>query len=495
MAAILRQSFTASAKLARSHSYESSSRSEEDVDNDAYLDEDQSAPRSRAGLDVSPGPPVDEEFLVEHNPSRSVRFHSQPMESRGPAGLQSSLSLNLNLEDEMAALEEPPRQYRSTRPTLDRTNSSQRPVSTTSFASTGTLDDDAIDAKSMRKAKRPKLGKGFSARIFRRYPRSYACCIGILVPMWILVGLSLGLGRFLGRLEFGPEIVGNDAALRHQLLNTMYEDALQTLLATLPETCYQLYQVNNSLASLEDAFAALVHNEQHLGGIFGVVPEDKNALNTTLEETTTSIQRGATTEDIAIDTTDGKHNYGMLHVINVTEFAVYLHECGRIADNYTAFLQERWLENFTDTVPAPQNDKHTLLAAPSRGDNGQRTLRFHWIRCIEHTTDPASFNRIFVPSTAQLNQTLPEEQKRVYAEEWNRQQQDLYDKYLAEYDTLGEGGNTSREGVIISQQQAQVLAFNQSIHEASGRDVCATNVPAAGWFWFGVMTTVGMYFV
>jgi len=60
--------------------------------------------------------------------------------------------------------------------------------------------------RSRYKLKRGKLGKSCAANCFRKFPRCYALVVGIIIPLWVLVLISLLFGLCLGHLESELEL-------------------------------------------------------------------------------------------------------------------------------------------------------------------------------------------------------------------------------------------------------------------------------------------------
>ena len=91
----------------------------------------------------------------------------------------------------------------------------------------------------------------FIWHIPRTWPRLFALVAGIVVPLWVLVGISVLCGYFLARLEAGLEIeqnnniLANHAALEYYGLNVTTQIVYQ-----LPSRCFQSYTEANDLTSI-----------------------------------------------------------------------------------------------------------------------------------------------------------------------------------------------------------------------------------------------------
>lgn len=278
--------------------------------------------------------------------------------------------------------------------------------------------------------KRPELGSGLPARVFRRYPRTYACGCGIVIPVWILVLLSLLCGKFLGELESPIELDANDAAMRARKVVSAYNEAVSDTLSVLPTLCYFLYQNRTNLTEMGSAFMDIL--------------EDHATLNEYIE---------------------AQPNLTGHAFVDVTRFGQYMDECGKAADEYTNNIQYVWFGN----------------TSYDGSDFGDQSLSFNWNRCMNEISANSS-NRIFSPNQKQINASKPQAQQQAYMDEWNRHFDELRQKNLLMYIEADENNTVD---------DSRMQAFQASLEEATGRTTCTVNIAAAGWFWFTVMTTVG----
>lgn len=276
--------------------------------------------------------------------------------------------------------------------------------------------EEIIERSYFHRFPRPQLGTGFLARIFRKWPRTYALCVGIIIPLWVLVLLSLLAGKFLGELEYSGEIEANDDALRSRALLNSYTRTVRSMLEAIPTVCYLLFK-NNNLLEMEEAFQKVLETEESL-----LAYADKHK----------DIMRGDES-------------------LNVTSFLEFMDACGQLASNYT----ERIEIDYFDGITADHHDT-------------DRSMTFHWIRCVNRSS-PTQFNRIFVPTTRDVNEAHPSQQEAFYEEMWTKHQVELYDSYREQF-------IAENETVLM----AGLKAFNLSIEEATAKETCAVNVPAAG---------------
>ncbi|CAB9525393.1 expressed unknown protein [Seminavis robusta] len=289
------------------------------------------------------------------------------------------------------------------------------------------VSDVDIDKKRFMLIKRPKLGQGIAARVFRRYPRCYAFWIGMVFPLWFLVLLSMLGGRLLGDLEFDTEVAGNNEAMRNRLMAKTYDQAVSDTVSFAPQVCYTLFKQNISVSNLTSYWSEILDQQDSLLDYLDLRQEELVGV------------------DDMID--------------NVTEFSSYLGECGRVADNFTNNIQQIFFGDFEISF------------------SGSTKLTFSWSRCV-NVTDPSRYNHIFQPRLSHIYAARPENQSKTFSTAWHEDQQRLRIQYLQQY----RADNVSN---------ARLKAFNASIFEASAEHTCAVNVPATAWFWFTVMTTVG----
>lgn len=73
-----------------------------------------------------------------------------------------------------------------------------------------------------------------------------------------------------------------------------------------------------------------------------------------------------------------------------------------------------------------------------------------------------------------MHDALPSTQAELYAESWRKNQKELQAAFAAE-----------------NQTATELEALTKSYAHATGQEKCSVNMPAAAWFWFTVMSTVG----
>ena len=101
-------------------------------------------------------------------------------------------------------------------------------------------------------------------------------------------------------------------------------------------------------------------------------------------------------------------------------------------------------------------------------------LTFDWIRCWNITI--YGNQNPFKATNAMV--TAAENQGEFYSEMWRSDQAHLFDQYLIDAN--------------CTDSDCRKDAFDRSIKDATGSSMCNVNIGASAWFWFTVMTTVGM---
>ena len=279
------------------------------------------------------------------------------------------------------------------------------------------LTPEKVDKLPFRRFKRPTLGKSLPARIFRRYPRTYSCLLGIIVPVWALVLIALLFGLILGELEFDGEIEANDAAMRTLAYTRSFQESSEQLIGSLSSVCFLLFQ-NVSIDDIGTAF------------------EEIEAEHESFENFVTESQY----------LTDGYEN------VNLTAFRLFIDACGDVGQTYQERLQVQYFgDNETEVI------------------EGDTSLSFNWVRCANRT-DVKGYNRIFNPNEVDLNASRPQAQRQFYRQAWREDQERLEDYY---FDQIIAQNDSSRRA-------ARLEAFHRSTLEATGSEKCGVNVASGG---------------
>ena len=277
---------------------------------------------------------------------------------------------------------------------------SSPPTDVTSSTNTVTTSNQNANANANRPQRGPNGGLGkrmqsvrhsiakANVKVPKRYmqwPRLFACCFGIVIPLVLIVMISLIVGMLLGKLEMQGEIDHNDSFLRATMAELKYEDDLAMVLQQLPTLCL-----------------ALLHNNETK--ITATLPKLLESSMTDMSILEDYLELGNRLQD----TQQIPNNYTLLQMSD------YFDKCGTAGGSFRA----KWLANFEPLV----GEKYDTM-----------TLQFNYIRCVNRT-HPLRFNMIVAPNAEDLYDAQPSTQKRFYTWSWNENQKELE----AQYKTSGE---------------------------------------------------------
>lgn len=180
----------------------------------------------------------------------------------------------------------------------------------------------------------PKFHRNFR-RCGDRYPRSFSILFGIILPLLVLDGVSILIGRCIATLESPLEIINNDAILAR----TAYVDFIAALLSNItsitPSVCLAFYLSNTTTESINDVLGNLNHDFVDDGAI---------ALE--------NFQLGYASPEV-----------NELVVVNTTDVLLFMLECG---------------DHFRQTIAGILSDS---LQESSFSDSD---LSFGWNRCSSY---------------------------------------------------------------------------------------------------------------
>ena len=317
------------------------------------------------------------------------------------------------------------------------------------------------------------------------WPRTMACCLGILLPLNFLVLVSLVVGLVLGTVEMPSEISHNDAFIRHQqmMLEVAAGEAVAEITSTAHSSDNNAIDANApSLDQLPALCLALFHtngknvlmDESALPGLLGTILSNQTLLASYLDgtapaETTTSASHTTATTSLKLifevmqqeqdpmasvaarDTAD-RTMQDLSHFFTVCGAAG-----GAVRSQWRLQQQQRGVS------------EQGLLLSQEYGDDDDETiptsLSFNYIRCVARS-NPITFNFIMMPSEDDCYDALPSTQAELFTQSWKASQQALEQKYLDD----PESDLTAEE------------AHFRSHAEATGGEKCAVNMPSAGTY-------------
>ena len=281
------------------------------------------------------------------------------------------------------------------------------------------------------------------------FPRTHVITFRIFVPMFFIILATVFLGKLLALLEWTTEIESNNAMLRsrHQMVNP-YEERI-SVLSAIPTLCFDYYthqkfpEYGLSNNSIPSAISTIIDSQGSVDQIDDFFVGDETSISAQFAKLSFPPIRSEIDPDPEV-------------VIN--EIDSFMSICKDIVNEITLKVAEE--------------AKEELESA------SQDELTFHWMRCW-NTTELYSVNPI-IPNKDQLAASW--NQAEFFEENWKKNQMDLYEKYKIEYNCPPEDSPRTN---------CHNDAYEKSLEEATGREMCSTNTAASAWFWFVFMTTVG----
>lgn len=216
-------------------------------------------------------------------------------------------------------------------------------------------------------------------RRLRRWPRTFACCVGVFIPLNMLVMVSLLFGMLFGKLEMQEEIDHNDAAIRSRMAGEKHSNDLADVLHQLPTLCLALLEKDETIEALPDILENVMTNS--------------SILETYLQFNATS-----------------KNQQVIPGNKTVQEMSDFFANCGKAGEVF----QDNWLGLFKPMV------------------NEDTSQSFNYIRCVNRSS-PLAFNAIISPTAEDIEEARPSTQARLYEESWKKSQKEFELLYLKEY--------------------------------------------------------------
>jgi len=264
------------------------------------------------------------------------------------------------------------------------------------------------------------------------FPRTHFLLCFVLVPMFLIIGFTIGIGWKLAEYEYPQEVIKNDQIMQSRYyldlsMNTSSAERLKSMYQ-LPTLCFDHYMAqkittdrptnstSNGIISAETYGSmdiAKSDNEFNLQDFSPVSPEFNSDINVT-----------------------------------IGEIESYLNVCKSAAKGII--------------------DKHINF---ERQLDDTSSMTFNWMRCWN--TDKLGDVNPWLPDKDQLRASG--DQEDFYSTSWNLNQTSLYENF-----SKGCTNPTCRKEAV-----------GRSVNQATGAAMCNVNQGASAWFWFVVMTTVG----
>jgi len=330
----------------------------------------------------------------------------------------------------------------------------------------------------------------------RRWPRTFGILMGIVVPLFSLIGISLLFGFGMSSLEAPGEVEANNNIIATNGAVKIQEELLATITEELPTICSGVFWLEQSYdLSFQECLTTNATNPLGDGSVgVDVVGNSTDITNSTMNNSTDSTpecKEPPSLESAVIEKT----------IQNV--FVGQLAQC-RFLENFT--FPERNNTDFNISLPAELTINRSELMA-HMADCGQEALKivgeyqfqdiidrdllsssvsFNWIRCT--APDPNATDSVgdaiggalsdFLNPFLNTSQYLPHVQEEAVMDAWKQSQEELYCQYLEE--ALLAGGPNITFDEFAS---ARLYALEQSINDADGFSICDVNYFAGAWFW------------
>jgi len=193
----------------------------------------------------------------------------------------------------------------------------------------------------------------------RRLPRHAACCLGVILPLLLLIAFSAIFGYALAAIESPDELAANDvtvAATRGLSITAgLYANATQKF----PYICWELYLLNTTA----DAFWAEIENQVN------------DFVSSLTIDTGIPFAAGAADEPLFVTNTSNIN--GTIIEVNTKNVSDYMLECGKSMDPFMDYMTGR-LVYFA-------------------GESLSGELTFNWNRCPSKNESANSNSTSFDP--------------------------------------------------------------------------------------------------
>ena len=326
----------------------------------------------------------------------------------------------------------------------------------------------------------------------QKWPRTFGILMGIVVPLFSLIGVSLLFGFGLATLEAPGEVATNNDIIATTGAVALQEELLATITEELPTICSSVFWLEQAV---ELPFQECLADNQTNALSDGVVGADGNSTNSTngttpiincteppslegalIEDTIQQVFVGSLAQcSFQQNNTISDRNRTDLNVslptdltIEYSDLITHMTECGQEA---LQIIGEYQFEDIIDSG---------LLSS---------SVSFDWIRCTAPDPDADDENigdaiggaigDILNPFT-NTTQYLPSVQEEAVMTAWKQSQEELYCQYLEEAIEAGGGKNMTFDEFAA----ARLDALERSFIDADGFSICEVNYFAGAWFWW-----------
>ena len=352
----------------------------------------------------------------------------------------------------------------------------------------------------------------------QKWPRTFGILMGIVVPLFSLIGVSLLFGFGLATLEAPGEMETNNAILATGGAVLLQEALMATITEELPTICSNVFWLEQA-AELPFRECLAAPTDSLSDGVIG--GSIANSTNSTIIANVTNAANTTNTTDPVVNCTEPPSLEGAIIEETIQQvFVSNLAQCSFLQQNNTSssnnnssdaelLLQKIYADTtFNVSLPAELTIEYSDLTTHMT-QCGQEALQivgeyqfedvidsgllsssvsFDWIRCVapDPSADDGNIGDAiggaigdFLNPFMNTTQYLPSVQEAAVMEAWKQSQEQLYCQYLEEAVAAGGGENITFDEFAA----ARLDALERSLVDADGFSICEVNYFAGAWFW------------
>ncbi|EEC51161.1 predicted protein [Phaeodactylum tricornutum CCAP 1055/1] len=272
-----------------------------------------------------------------------------------------------------------------------------------------------------------RVGCGCIERLSDHWPRSHGIIFGIILPLWLLIGLSGAFGYGLSTSEAGPEIAANNDQLASFARARVLSSLISKIATHSPTLCFRVFLETEASDYLTEQISVIVVENQ----------SSEIRLMKALEIETMFLSPSA------------MPLFPEKSIVNASETLSFLEQC---SEQILPRIQALFQSLATDSIGAFD------------------ALTFNWNRCNDALTEAFLNVSQSGLNPLSISDTFASDNQNSDGSESQR----LFNIYLIEQNL------TLNNSPLSEVLQARVNAFGKSIHGASGELACHVNIPAAG---------------